>query len=257
MIFWGFRREIAPSLINAMTTWKMLRKGCQGYLAFVVDRRQKGTRLEDIPIVKEFPDVFLDDISGLPLDRAIEFVIELVPGTEPISIPPYKMVPVELKELKEQLEELLSKGFIRPSTSPWGAPVLFVKKEDGSLWLCIDYRQLNQATIHNQYPLPRIDELFDQFHGSQVYSKIDLRSGYHQLRVWENDVSKTSFRTRYGHYEFLVMPFELTNAPTAFMDLINRVFSQYLDMFVIVFIDDILVYPGGREEHAKYLRTIL
>ena len=139
----------------------MLRKGCHGYLAFVVDRRQEGTQLEDIPIVKEFPDVFPDDISGLPLDRAIEFVIELVPGAEPISIPPYIMVPAKLKELKAKLEELLSKGFIRPSTSPWGAPVLFVKKKDGSLWLCIDYRQLNRATIRNQYLLPHIDELFN------------------------------------------------------------------------------------------------
>ena len=149
MIFRGIRREIDPSLINAMTASKMLRKGCQGYLAFVLDMRQEGTRLEDIPIVKEFPDVFPDDISGLPSDRAIEFVIELILGTEPISIPPYRMTPVELKELKAQLEELLSKGFIRPCTSPWGAPVLFIKKKDGSLRLSIDYRQLNRATIRN------------------------------------------------------------------------------------------------------------
>ena len=140
----------------------MLRKGCQGYLAFVVDRRQEGTWLEDIPIVKEFPDVFPDDISGLPPDREIEFVIELLPGTEPISIPPYKMAQTELKELKAQLEELLNKGFIRPSTSPWGAPVLLVKKKDGSLRLCIDYKQLNRVTICNQYMLPRINKLFDQ-----------------------------------------------------------------------------------------------
>ena len=183
VIFRGIRKEIAPSLINAMTASKMLRKGCQGYLAFVMDRRQEGTWLEDIPIIKEFPDVFLDDISGLARDRAIEFIIELIPGTEPISIPPYRIAPAELKELKAQLEEFLSKGFIRPSTSPWGALVLFVKKKDGSLRLCIDYRQLNWTTIRYQYSLPRIDELFDQLHGSQVYSKIDLRSGYHQLRV--------------------------------------------------------------------------
>ena len=179
VIFRGIKREIAPSLINAMTASKMLRKGCQGYLAFVVDWRQEGTQLEDIPIVKEFPDVFPDDISGLPPGRAIEFVIELIPGTKPISIPPYRMAPTELKELKAQLEELLNKGFIRPSISPWGAPVLFIKKKDGSLRLCIDYRQLNRATISNQYPLPRIDELCDQLQGSRVYSKIDLRSGYH------------------------------------------------------------------------------
>ena len=155
------------------------------------------------------------------------------------------------------MEELLSKGFIRPSTSPWGALVLFVKNKDGSLHLCIDYRQLNRETIRNQYPLPRIDELFDQLYGSRVYSKIDLRSSYHQLRVRENDVSKTAFRTRYSHYKFLVMPFGLTNAPAAFMDLMNRVFSPYLDKFVIIFIDDILVHSGSSEEHAEHLRTVL
>ena len=257
VIFRGIRREIALSLINAMTASKMLRKGCQGYLAFLVDRRQEGTRLEDIPIVKEFPNVFPDDISGLPPDREVEFTIDLIPGTEPISIPPYRMAPVELRELKAQLEELLSKGFIRPSISPWGAPVLFVKKKDGSLRLCIDYRQLNRVTIRNQYPLPRIDELFDQLQGSRVYSKIDLRSGYHRLRVWESDVPKTAFRTRYGHYEFLVMPFGLTNAPTAFMDLMNRVFQPYLDRFIIIFIVDILVYSGSSEEHSEHLRIVL
>ena len=257
VIFRGIRREIAPSLINAMTASKMLWKGCQGYLAFVVDRRQEGTWLEDIPIVKEFPDVFPYDISSLPPDREVEFTIDLIPGTKPISIPPYRMAPTELRELQAQLEELLSKGFIQPSISPWGAPILFVKKKDGSLRLCIDYRQLNWATIRNQYPLPRIDELFDQLQGSQVYSKIDLKSGYHQLKVRENDVSKTAFRMRYGHYEFLVMPSGLTNALVTFMDLMNRVFSPYLDKFVIVFIDDILVYSGSPEEHAEHLRTVL
>ena len=257
VIFRGIRRETAPSLINAMTASKMLRKGCQGYLAFIVDRRQEGTRLEDIPIIKQFPDVFPDDISVLPPDREVEFTIDLIPETEPISIPPYRMAPAELRELKAQLEDLLSKGFIRPSISPWGAPVLFVKKKYGSLRLCIDYRQLNRVTIRNQYPLPRIDELFDQLQGSRVYSKIDLRSGYHQLRVQESDVPKTAFRTRYEHYEFLVMPFGLTNAPAAFMDLMNRVFQPYLDRFVIIFIDDILVYSGSSEEHSEHLRIVL
>ena len=257
VIFRGIRKEIAPSLFNAMTASKMLRKGCQGYLAFVVDRRQEGTRLEDIPIVKEFPDVFPNDISGLPPDREVEFTIDFIPGTKPISIPPYRMAPAELRELKAQLEELLSKGFIGPSISSWGAPVLFVKKKDGSLRLCIDYRQLNRVTIRNQYQLPRIGELFDQLQGSRVYSKIDLRSGYHQLRVQESDVPKAAFRTRYGHYEFLVMPFGLTNAPTAFMNLMNRVFQPYLDRFVIVFIDDILVYSGSSEEHSEHMRIVL
>ena len=255
--FRGLRRELSSCMISAMTAQKMLRKGCQGYLAYVMETGKEGTILDEIPVVREFPDVFPDDIAGLPSEREVEFTIDLISGTEPISIPPYRMAPAELRELKAQLEELLSKGFIRPSISPWGAPVLFVKKKDGSLRLCIDYRQLNRVTIRNQYPLPIIDELFDQLQGSRVYSKIDLRSGYHQLRVHESDVPKTAFRTRYGHYEFLVMPFGLTNAPAAFMDLMNRVFQPYLDRFVIVFIDDILVYSGSSEEHSEHLRIVL
>ena len=155
------------------------------------------------------------------------------------------------------MEEMVNKGFVRPSTSPWGAPVLFVKKKDGSMRLCIDYRELNKVTIHNQYLLPRIDDLFDQLQGAKVFSKIDLRSGYHQLRVHDEDVSKIAFRTRYGHFEFLVMPFGLTNAPVAFMDLMNMIFRPYLDQFVIVFIDDILIYSGSGEEHAEHLRIVL
>ena len=167
------------------------------------------------------------------------------------------MAPVELKELKLQLQELLKKEFIRPSVSPWGAPVLFVKKKDGSLQLCVDYRQLNKMTMKNKYPLSRIDDLFDQLKGASVFSKIDLRSGYHQLRIRDADVHKTTFIMRYGHYEFLVMPFRLTNAPTAFMDLINRVFRPYVDQFVVVFIDDILVYSKDREDHDTHLRVVL
>ena len=149
-------------MIFAMATQRMLRKGCQGYPAYVVETEKEGTLVDEISVVREFPDVFPNDIAGLPPDREVELTIDLIPRTKPISIPPYRMAPAELQELKAQLEELLSKGFIRPSISPWGAPVLFVKKKDGSLRLCIDYRQLNRVTIRNQYPLPRIDELFDQ-----------------------------------------------------------------------------------------------
>ena len=151
----------------------------------------------------------------------------------------------------------MSKGFVRPSTSPWGAPVLFVKKNDGSLRFYIDYRELNKVTIRNQYPLPRIDDLFYQLQGARLFSKIDQRSGYHQLKIRSEDVPKTAFKTRYGHYQFLVMPFGLTNAPAIFMDLMNRIFQPYLDQFVIVFIDDILIYSGSKEDHEEHLRVVL
>ena len=208
-------------------------------------------------MVREFLDVFPEELPGLPPEREVEFTIELLPEVAPISISPYRMAPIELKELKVQLQELLDKGFIRPSVSPWGAPVLFVKKKDGTMRLCIDYRQLNRVTVKNKYPLPRIDDLFDHLQGAQVFSKIDLKSGYYQLKISEPDVLKTAFRTRYGHYEFLVMPFGITNAPAAFMALMNKVFQPCLDKFVIVFIDDILVYSRNKEEHEQHLRIIL
>ena len=167
------------------------------------------------------------------------------------------MTPTELKELKIQLQDLTDKSFIQASTSLWGAPVLFVQKKDDTLRLCIDYRKLNRVTIKNKYQLPCIDDLFDQLKGSRYFSKIDLRSGYHQLRIRAEDVAKTAFRTRYGHYEFLVMPFGLTNAPAAFMDLMNRIFSPFLDQFVVTFIDDILIYSRTEEEHREHLRIVL
>ncbi|GKB30532.1 putative reverse transcriptase domain-containing protein [Tanacetum coccineum] len=170
---------------------------------------------------------------------------------------PYRLAPSKMKELSDQLQELFDKGFIRPSSSSWGAPVLFVKNKDGSFWMCIDYRELNKLTVKNRYPLPIIDDLFDQLQGSSVYSKIDLRLGYHHLRVHEKDIPKTTFRTCYRHYEFQVMPFGLTNAPAVFMDLINRVCKPYLDEFVIVFIDDILIYSKSKQEHEKHLKLIL
>ncbi|GJY48218.1 putative nucleotidyltransferase, ribonuclease H [Tanacetum coccineum] len=214
-------------------------------------------KLSDISVVREFEDVFPEDLSGLPPQRQVEFRIDLVPGVTPVAKSPYRLAPSEMQELSGQLQELQDKGFIRPSHSPWGAPVLFVKKKDGSLRMCIDYRELNKLTIKNRYPLPRIDDLFDQLQGSRYFSKIDLRSGYHQLRVHEDDIPKTAFRTRYGHFEFTVMPFGLTNAPAVFMDLMNRVCKPYLDKFVIVFIDDILVYSKSKEEHKVHLRLVL
>lgn len=180
-----------------------------------------------------------------------------MPGTEPISKTPYRMTAQELVELKIQLEELLKKGLIRPSVSPWGAPVIFVKKKDGSLRLCIDYRQLNKVTIKNRYPLPHIDDLFDRVKGARIFSKIDLKSGYHQLRIQEADIHKIAFRTKYGQYEFTVVPFGLTNTPSVFMSLMNGVFRTYLDTFVVVFLDDILVFSNSVEEHEQHLEQVL
>ncbi|GJT69729.1 putative nucleotidyltransferase, ribonuclease H [Tanacetum coccineum] len=196
-------------------------------------------------------------LPGLSPVRQVEFQIDLILGAAPVARAPYRLAPSEMQELSNQLQELADLGFIRPSTSPWGAPVLFVKKKDGSFRMCIDYQELNKLTVKNRYLLPMIDDLFDQLQGSSVYSKIDLRSGYHQLRVRNEDIPKTAFKTRYEHYEFQVMPFGLTNAPAVFMDLMNRVCKPYLDKFMIVFIDDILIYSRNKEEHADHLRIIL
>ncbi|CAA0833837.1 Uncharacterized mitochondrial protein AtMg00860, partial [Striga hermonthica] len=209
------------------------------------------------PIVREYLEVFPDELPGGPPDRQVEFSIDLIPGADLVSKAPYRMAPKELQELKTQIQELLKLGFVRPSVSPWGAPVPFVKNKDGSMRMCIDYRELNRLTVKNKYPLPRIEDLFDQLRGASIFSKIDLRSGYHQLKIKESDVSKTAFRTRYGHYEFVVMPFGLSNAPAVFMDLMNRVFHPYLDRFVIVFIDDILIYSRDEEQHEQHLRIVL
>ncbi|GJS11386.1 putative reverse transcriptase domain-containing protein [Tanacetum coccineum] len=253
--------ETRLNIISCTKTQKYLLKGCPIFLAHVTTKKAEDKseekRLEDVPIVRDFPDVFPEDLPGLPPTRQVEFQIDLVPGVAPVARAPYRLAPSEMKELSEQLQELSDKGFIRPSSSPWGAPVLFVKKKDGSFRMCIDYRELNKLTVKNRYPLPRIDDLFDQLQGSSVYSKIDLRSGYHQLRVRDEDIPKTAFRTRYGHYEFQVMPFGLTNAPAVFMDLMNRVCRPYLDKFVIVFIDDILIYSKNKQEHEEHLKLIL
>jgi hypothetical protein len=213
--------------------------------------------IQDISVVCEFPDVFPEDLRRLPPERDVEFVIELNPGTATISRRSYRMPLNELAKLKTQLQDLLEKGFIRQSSSPWGCPAIFVKKKDQTLQMCVDYRPLNEVTIKNKYPLPRIDILFDKLTGARVFSKIDLRSSYHQIRIRLEDIPKTAFTTRYGLFEYLVMSFGLTNAPAHFTYLMDSVFMHELDKFVVVFIDDILIYSKNKEEHAQHLRIVL
>ncbi|GJR77501.1 putative reverse transcriptase domain-containing protein [Tanacetum coccineum] len=254
------KSESRLEVISSIRTQKYIDQGCQVFLIQMMKEEKteiSERRIKDVLVVRDFPEVFPKDLPGLPPTRQVEFHIELIPGAAPVARAPYRLAPAEMKELAEQLKELSDKGFIRPSSSPWGAPILFVKKKYGSFRMCIDYRELNKLTVKNCYPLPRIDDLFDQLQGSIIYSKINLRSGYHQLRVREEDIPKTAFRTQYGHYEFRVMPFGLTNAPAVFMDLMNRVCKPYLDKFLIVFIDDILIYSRNKKEHEEHLKTIL
>nr|GEX93856.1 putative reverse transcriptase domain-containing protein [Tanacetum cinerariifolium] len=219
-------------VISYIKACKYVEQGCHLFLTYVMESKSKEKRMEDVHVIRDFPDVFPKELPGLPPPRQVEIQINLVPGAAPVTRAPYRLAPSEMKELSIQLQELLEKGFIH-------------------------YRELNKLAVKNRYPLPRIDDLFDQLQGSSVYSKIDLRSGYHQLRIKEEDISITTFRTRYGHFEFHVMPFGLTNAPAMFMDLMNRVCKPYLDEFIIVFIDDILVYSKDIEEHEKHLKIIL
>ncbi|GJW47073.1 putative reverse transcriptase domain-containing protein [Tanacetum coccineum] len=223
-------RESRLTVISCSKAQEYMAKGCQVFLAQISAKKEEDKserkQIKDVPIVRDFPEVFPEDLPGLPPARPVEFQIDLIPGAAPVARAPYRLAPSEMKELSEQLQELSDKGFIRPSSSPWGAPVLFVKKKDGSFRMCIDYRELNKLTVKNRYPLPRIDDLFDQLQGSSIYSKINMRSGYHQLRVREQDISKTAFQTRY-------------------------------DKFVIVFIDDILIYSKDEKEHEKHLKAIL
>nr|GEX42663.1 putative reverse transcriptase domain-containing protein [Tanacetum cinerariifolium] len=232
LIIWcnGSNNGTHLNIISCTKTRKYFLKGYPVFLANITTKtikdKSEEKRVENVPIVRDFSEVFPDDLPA----------------------------PSEMKELSDQLQELFDEGFIRPSSSPWGAPVLFVKKKDGSFRMCIDYRELNKLIVKNRYPLPRIDDLFDQLQGSSIYSKIDLRSGYHQLRVREEDIPKTAFRTRYGLYEFQVMSFGLTNVPAIFMDLMNRVCKPYMDKFVIIFIDDILIYSKNEQEHGEHLK---
>ena len=206
-------------------------------------------------LLTEFADVFPKELpAGLPPQRQLDHKIELVPGAEPPHRAPYRMSPQGLDELKTQLRDLTEKGYIQPSVSPFGAPVLFVPKKDGGVRMCVDYRALNRVTVHNRYPLPRIEDLLDRLQGAKLFTKIDLRSGYHQIRVHPSDVHKTAFRTRYGHFEFLVLPFGLTNAPATFMHLMHSIFREQLDDFIVIFLDDILVYSRDLSSHVAHVR---
>ncbi|GJZ64974.1 putative reverse transcriptase domain-containing protein [Tanacetum coccineum] len=228
LIIRGDQSKTRLNLMSCIKTERYISRGYQVFIAQVMEKKSNEKRLEDIPVVREFLEVFPEDLPGLPPVRQVEFQINLIPGAAPIARAPYILAPSEIQELSDQLQEM-----------------------------CIDYRELNKLTIKDRYPLPKIDDLFNQLQGLIVYSKIDLRSGYHQLRFRDEDIPKTAFRTRYRHYEFQVMPFGLTNAPVVFMDLMNRVCKPYLDKFVIVFIDDILIYSRNKEEHVDHLRIIL
>jgi hypothetical protein len=253
----GIPRAVTIREISAMQLKKCYKKGSQLFAAHMEEApKYKVSNIEDHVVLKYFDDVF-KKVPGLLPKRDFDFSINLMPGEALVSKTPYRMSTPELKELQLQLEELLKKGYICPSVSPRVAPVLFMKSKDGTLILCIDFRQFNKVTIKNKYPLPRIDDLFDLLKDAKIFSKIDLMSGYHHVRIKDEDISKTAFRRRYGHYEFTMVPFGLSNAPVIFMCLMNGMFREYLDTFVIVFLDDILVYSKSEEEHEHNLKMVL
>ena len=258
MVYYGISPSMTVSLVAAMRVQDLFQDGEVYLVTLSVSggATNDEVKVEDIEVVQEFEDIFAP-LKELPPPRSNPFTITLEPEAKPIAKAPYRMAPAELAELKKQLEDLLENGFIRSSSSPWGAPVLFVKKKDGSMRLCIDYRGINNITIKDKYPLARIDELLDQLKGTSWFLKIDLASGYHQIPIAKSDIMKTAFQTRYGQYEFVVMPFGLTNAPAAFMRLMNELFHDYLDKFVIIFIDNILVYSRSKEEHKEHLRLVI
>ena len=220
-------------------------------------RPELATSIRDVLV--EFQDVFAKDLpKGLPpVHKGHEFRIELTDEKKPVHRPLYKLSPLELEESKKQLTMLLENGYIQPSDSPYGSPVLFVLKTGGSLRMYVDYRWLNKKMVRNWYPLPLPEELFDRLRGAKVFSKLDLRSGYWQMPVRSEDVPKTAFRTRWGLFEFLVLPFGVTNAPAQFMNMMNDLLADYLDVFVLIFLDDILIYSRTMEEHAEHLRLVL
>ena len=255
-------RKTVPSQITIITAQQAEQAIQQGDELFALTISESKELIE-VPdervraLLAEFSDVFPEKLPAeLPPPREVDHRIELEPGSVPPSRPIYRMSPLELEELRKQLDELIASGYIQPSRSPYGAPILFVKKKGGDLRMCVDYRALNKITIKNKYPIPLIDDLVDQLHGAKIFSKIDLRSGYYQVRIHPDDIAKTAFRSRYGHYEFRVMPFGLTNAPATFMTLMQNVLRPLLDKCVIVYIDDILVYSRDPEEHAQHLRQV-
>ncbi|MCO5610521.1 hypothetical protein L7F22_064760 [Adiantum nelumboides] len=257
----GRRGNTPLRVVMAKQLIKGLRKGLSLYVLKLnkpeKESKEKETEDKEPEWLSEFSDVFPEELTDLPPTRGLVHDITLVPGAQPIAKSPYKMSLSEALELKNQLTQLLEQGFIRPSVSPWGAPIPFQKKKDGTFRLCIDYRGLNQCTVKNKYSLPRIDELFDRLSGAQYFSKIDLRSGFYQVQIQAEDIPKTAFNTKFGHYEFVVMPFGLTNAPATFNRLMTDLFREGLDNFVLIFFDDILVYSKTREEHEQHLRQVL
>ncbi|KAJ9544641.1 LOW QUALITY PROTEIN: hypothetical protein OSB04_024348 [Centaurea solstitialis] len=252
LVIEGERPNRSLGIVSCMKAHSYLRKRYIAFLVQVVGKKSEAKKLGDIPVVRNYPEVFPDELPGLRPTRQVEFRIDLIPRAAPVAKAPYRLAPAEMQELSNQIQELLDKGLFS-RVHHLGEPLYYLsrRRTDRLGW------GLNKLTIKNRYPLPRIDDLFDQLQGASFFSKINLRSGYHQVRVHEEDVPKTAFRTRYGHYEFMVMPFGLTNTPAVFMDLMNRICRPYLDKFVIVFIDDILIYSQSKEEHEQHLKVVL
>lgn len=254
--------KASGKMLSALQLTRGLKQGEPTYLATMVEStkdqgEQVGLPREIETVLKENEDIMPDKLPRKLLPkREVDHKIELEPGAKPPAKAPYRMAPPELEELKKQLKELLDAGYIQPSKAPYGASVLFQNKHDGSLCLCIDYRALNKVTIKNEYPIPLIADLFDQLSGAKFFSKLDLRSGYYQVRIAEGDEAKTTCVTRYGAFEFLVMSFGLTNAPATFCTLMNKLFHPYLDKFVVVYLDDIVVYSNTLKEHVDHLRKV-